>query len=72
MPDITITVTLNQAQRLAASFGPTPSGMTDQEWVIQNTRKLWKQSVKTAEAKVASNSAFDAASAQVDTDFPGF
>lgn len=72
MPDITFTVTANQAQRIAASFGSPPNGVTPQEWVIQNTKAFWKQHVKTAEARTAQNVAYDAANAQVETDFSGF
>lgn len=74
MPDITITVTLNQAQRIAAAFGPIPpaSGMTPQEWVVFNTKTYYKERVKAYEGQVSSNAAFDAARTQVDTDFGGF
>jgi hypothetical protein len=74
MPDITITVTVNQAQRIAAAFGPQPEGsnLTQQQWVIQNTKAFWKEKVKQAEQIAATNAAFDAAAVQVSTDFPGF
>jgi len=72
MPDITITVTVNQAQRIAAAFGQAPSGMSQQDWVVQNTKRYYKDVVQGFESKVQSNAAYDAARAQVDTDFGGF
>ncbi len=72
MPDITITVTVNQAQRISAAFGPTPVGMTESEWVVKNTKRLWKDRVKAAESSGAANTAFDAAVAQAEADFGGF
>lgn len=72
MPDITITVTVSQAQRISAAFGPTPGGMTQGEWVIKNTKQLWKDRVKAVESQVAGNTAYDAANAQAETDFTGF
>lgn len=72
MPDITITVTLNQAQRVSASFGPKPAELTHEQWIAQNTKGLWKASVKRAESSGAANTAFDAANAQAESDFSGF
>ena len=72
MPDITISVTANQAQRIAASFGPPPDGMSEAEWVVKNTKRYYKEQVKAAESGSASNAAHDAAVGQVNTDFGGF
>ena len=72
MPDITITVTANQAQRIAAAFGPPPDGVTPSEWVVQNTKKFYKSVVQGFEAQAQSNTAYDAARAQVNVDFGGF
>lgn len=72
MPDINISVTLSQAQRVSASFGPKPEGMTHEQWIVFNTKSYWKTVVRRAEAQVASNSAHDAAVSQVETDFNGF
>lgn len=72
MPDITITVTANQAQRISAAFGPPPAGMTQLEWVILNTKLLWKGKVRENEVRAASNIAYDAAMSLVETDFGGF
>jgi len=72
MPDITITVSVNQAQRISAAFGPTPNGMTESEWVVKNTKQFYKERVRSAEAQLSSNTAHDAAIAQVNSDFNGF
>jgi len=72
MPDIVISVTANQAQRISAAFGPTPNGMTDSEWVVLNTKTYYKMRVKGKESEGASNAAHDAAVAQVNQDFGGF
>lgn len=72
MPDITITVTANQAQRIAAAFGQPPNGVTQQQWVVQQLKAIVKEKVKAEESRLAANTAFDAANAQVDTDFGGF
>jgi hypothetical protein len=72
MPDITATITLNQAQRISASFGPKPAELTHEAWIVQNTKFLWKQRVKASEAQIAGNTAHDAAIAQAELDFGGF
>ena len=72
MPDITITLTVNQAQRVASSFGPKPAELTQEEWVIKNTKAFYKERVKQAEFSGASNTAYDAAIVQVNSDFGGF
>lgn len=76
MPDITITVTNAQAQRLAtamiARYGAPPEGVTNQQYVVQRTKALLKEIVKGYEAEASSNAAFDATRTQVDTDFTGF
>ena len=72
MPDITITVTNAQAQRIAAAFGPPPEGMTLQELVTQRTKAFWKEQVRRYESAQASNIAFEAAATKVETDFTGF
>lgn len=72
MPDITISVTANQAQRIAAAFGPKPAELTQEEWVVKNTKAFYKERVKAAESQAAGNVAFDAAVAQANTDFGGF
>lgn len=72
MPDITITVTAGQAQRIAAAFGPKPAELTQEEWVVKNTKAFYKEMVRKAESQAAGNVAFDAALAQVNSDFGGF
>lgn len=72
MPDITITVTAAQAQRIATAFGTPPAGVTQQQWLIQQTKAFWKARVREVESRAASNTAFDAALTQAETDFPGF
>ena len=72
MPDITISLTVNQAQRVAAAFGPKPAELTQEEWVVKNTKRLWKDRVKAAESSGAANASFDAAVAQAEADFGGF
>jgi len=72
MPDITISLTLNQAQRVSASFGPKPAELTHEEWIAKNTKAFYKERVRQAEASGAANAAHDAAYAQINTDFSGF
>ena len=72
MPDITISVTASQAQRIAAAFGPKPAELTQEEWVVKHMKNWLKARVKGAEAETASNAAHDAAMTQVETDFGGF
>ena len=75
MPTISVDVTNNQAQRISAAFGPIPpelEGMTQQQWVAYNIKRILKERVKDYEARLDSNTAFDAARAKVDTDFGGF
>jgi hypothetical protein len=72
MPDITITVTAGQAQRIAAAFGPKPIELTQEQWVVKNTKAFYKERVRAAESQSAANVAFDTARDQVDTDFGGF
>lgn len=72
MPDITITLTLAQAQKVASAFGPKPAELTSEEWVVKNTKAFYKERVKAAEAMAAGNAAHDAAIAQVNNDFGGF
>lgn len=72
MPDITITVTADQASRIAAAFGPKPAALTQAEWVVKKTKEFYKERVRTAESSGAANTAFDAAVAQAEADFGGF
>jgi hypothetical protein len=72
MPDIVISVTANQAQRIAAAFGPPSGGLTPEEWVVKQTKAFYKDRVMVAESRVASNAAHDAAVAQALADFGGF
>jgi hypothetical protein len=72
MPDITISVTASQAQRIAAALGPKPAELTQEEWVVKHLKNWIKSRVKVAEAEAASNTAHDVAMAQAETDFGGF
>lgn len=67
MPDITITLTVNQAQRIAAALGVSTNAEA-----TTAIKAILKERVKKYEAQVAGNSANDAAIAQVNTDFAGF
>ena len=67
MPDLTITLTNAQAQRVAAALGV--SSVPEATAVLKS---ILKDKVKAYEAQQASNTAFDAAGAKVDTDFGGF
>ena len=72
MPDIPIPLTLGQAQRVSASFGPKPANLSHEEWIVKNTRSFYRERVKAAESQTAGNTAHDAAVAQAEADFAGF
>jgi hypothetical protein len=67
MPDPTITLTANQAQRLAAALHV--STLAEATAAV---KALLKERVKKHEAMVDSNAAYDAANLKADTDFAGF
>lgn len=67
MPDLVISLTANQAQRLGAALGA--STIAD---AVVAVKKILKEEVKKYEAREASNAAFDSARDKVDADFGGF
>lgn len=67
MPDLTISLTANQAQRVAAALGVSTNAEA-----VAKVKALLKEKVKDHEAQQATNSAHITARAQVDTDFAGF
>ena len=72
MPDITITLTLAQAQKVSSAFGVKPAELTQEQWLVKNTKAFYKERVRAAESQSAGNAAHDAAIVQVETDFGGF
>lgn len=62
-----ISLTANQAQRLGAALNA--ANLTEATTAV---KAILKERVKQHEAKVSSNTAYDVALAQVDTDFAGF
>lgn len=67
MPDLTISLTNNQAQRLAAALGASSNAEA-----TQAVKALLKERVKAYEVSQSSQTAGLNAQTQVDTDFAGF
>ncbi len=67
MPDMTISFTNAQAQRLGAALGVSTLAEA-----TTKVKALLKEKVKAYESQVDSNAAHDAALVKVDTDFAGF
>jgi hypothetical protein len=67
MPDMTISFTAQQAQRLAAA--PNVSTLAEATVAV---KAILKERVKKFEASRDSNTAYDAANLKADTDFAGF
>ncbi len=64
MPDVTITLTTQQAQRLAATFvtpdNPTPTVADYKQWVIRQSRaRVHQHERRVAEAAVQQPDPFD-------------
>jgi hypothetical protein len=67
MPDMVISLTANQAQRLGAALGVSTLAEA-----TTKVKAILKDKVKEYESQVDSNAAYDAARVKVETDFAGF
>lgn len=67
MPDLTISLTAQQAQRVAAALG-----VSTQADVVRAVKEWLKNRVQKFEARESSSAATYAANVKVDQDFAGF
>lgn len=67
MPDLTITLTNAQAQRVATALG-----VSSNVEAVAAIKAILKERVKALEALQSREAAIEAAKARVDVEFPGF
>ena len=72
MPGITISVSAEQLNRILPAFGLPPDGLTQQEWVIKNIKRLIKDKVTNYEQCKAADDAQAAQRALIESGFTDF